>query len=124
MMFGFGAGGPLADVQVYGVRGGNVGEMVATTNDMLVEAIDIVMNCWQEGGPRDFDGKFWRVRRPVQFDDPLKQGGDFAWHLRPAPDPMRSVLRQRPGRPAGSTGRDRQACASSSTRPSVSGCPP
>jgi alkanesulfonate monooxygenase SsuD/methylene tetrahydromethanopterin reductase-like flavin-dependent oxidoreductase (luciferase family) len=87
LMFGFGAGGPLADVHVYGVPGENIGEKLATSNDMLVEAIDVIMNCWQAGGPRDFDGKFWRVRRPPQFDDPKKEGGDFAWHLLPYSPP-------------------------------------
>jgi alkanesulfonate monooxygenase SsuD/methylene tetrahydromethanopterin reductase-like flavin-dependent oxidoreductase (luciferase family) len=91
LMFGFGAGGPLADVQVYGVPGNNIGEMLASSNEMLVEAIDIIMNCWQEGGPQNFDGKFWRVRRPVQFDDPTKEGGDFAWHLRPVSPPENRI---------------------------------
>lgn len=89
LMFGFGAGGPLADVQVYGVPGNDINEMLGTTNEMLVEAIDVILNCWQEGGPRDFKGKYFNVKRPAEFDDPRKVGGDFAWHLRPvtAPEP-------------------------------------
>jgi alkanesulfonate monooxygenase SsuD/methylene tetrahydromethanopterin reductase-like flavin-dependent oxidoreductase (luciferase family) len=46
---------------------------------MMLESIEIMLNCWKEGGPRDFNGEFWNVRRATSLDDP----DNYAWHLKP-----------------------------------------
>jgi alkanesulfonate monooxygenase SsuD/methylene tetrahydromethanopterin reductase-like flavin-dependent oxidoreductase (luciferase family) len=79
MLFGFGAGGPLADLRSYALPGDSVGEMGRSAYFMMLEAIEIIRNCWQEGGPQDFEGRFWKVRRAQELQD----GANYAWHLKP-----------------------------------------
>ncbi len=87
MYFGFAAGGPVSDMQLFGVPGNNVPEMRVAAHEMLLEGIDVMLNCWQESGPQDFDGKYYKVRCPPAFKDTTNsQKGDYGWHLRPYGD--------------------------------------
>lgn len=75
LLFGFGAGATLTDLQLYGVD-------APTSQEMAREALQIILNCWQEGGPKPFSGKYWTVG---QVDPALvyKQAETHGWHLRP-----------------------------------------
>src|SRR5665213_467422 len=79
LMVGLGAGGPFSDLETYAVPGKNAGEMNAVVHRMMLESIEILLNCWKEGGPQDFRGEFWNVRRAKSLDDPE----NYAWHLKP-----------------------------------------
>lgn len=70
--FGFGSGGTLTDGQLYGLdlRSGE-------SQKMSREALRIILDCWSEGGPDDFDGDYWRVRRPANYNE------NYQWHLLP-----------------------------------------
>jgi alkanesulfonate monooxygenase SsuD/methylene tetrahydromethanopterin reductase-like flavin-dependent oxidoreductase (luciferase family) len=84
MYFGFAAGGPVTDMQLYAVPGKNVPEMRVAAHEMMLEGIEAIINCWQPGGPQDFDGKYYKVRRPPAFADMTNsQKGDYGWHLSP-----------------------------------------
>lgn len=90
MYFGFAAGGPVTDMQLFAVPGATIAEQRAARHEILLEGIEVILNCWQEGGPRDFDGKYFKVRRPAAFDAALNaassnfgQRGDYGWHLSP-----------------------------------------
>ncbi len=84
LYFGFAAGGPVTDMQLFAVPGANVPEMRVAAHEMMLEGIEVILHCWQEGGPRDFDGKYYKVRRPAAFADVSNsQKGDYGWHLRP-----------------------------------------
>jgi alkanesulfonate monooxygenase SsuD/methylene tetrahydromethanopterin reductase-like flavin-dependent oxidoreductase (luciferase family) len=79
LMFGFGAGGTLTDWQLYGVDAG-------VSQEMTSEALEIILNCWQDGGPTDYAGKYWTVHRP----DPARvynQTRTHGWHIRPYAPP-------------------------------------
>jgi alkanesulfonate monooxygenase SsuD/methylene tetrahydromethanopterin reductase-like flavin-dependent oxidoreductase (luciferase family) len=78
LILGVGAGA-LSDLLAYGLEGSNPAELSATAHHMMLESLDIMLNCWQEGGPQDFDGRFWKVRRPSFLGDV----DNHAWHLRP-----------------------------------------
>lgn len=84
MYFGFAAGGPITDMQLYGLPGSTTPELKAVAREMLHEGIEVVLNCWQDGGPQDFDGKYYKVRRPQGYTDQRNsQKGDYGWHLSP-----------------------------------------
>ena len=72
LMFGFGAGGTLTDGQLYGLdlRSGQ-------SQKMSQEALRIILDCWKEGGPDDFDSECWSVRGPANY------GENYHWHLTP-----------------------------------------
>ncbi len=72
LLFGFGSGGTLTDGQLYGLdlRSGE-------SQKMSREALKIILSCWSEGGPDDFDGDYWRVRRPANYNE------NYQWHLLP-----------------------------------------
>ncbi|MDH3233513.1 MAG: LLM class flavin-dependent oxidoreductase [Alphaproteobacteria bacterium] len=72
LMFGFGAGGTLTDGQLYGLdlRSGQ-------SQKMSQEALRIILDCWKDGGPDDFDGEYWTVRRPENYSE------SYYWHLTP-----------------------------------------
>lgn len=72
LLFGFGSGGTLTDGQLYGLdlRSGE-------SQKMSREALRIILDCWSEGGPDDFDGDYWRVRRPANYNE------NYQWHLLP-----------------------------------------
>lgn len=73
LLFGFGAGATLTDHQVYGVDQKTAGAMTA-------EALEVILNVWQEGGPTEFHGKYWSVYPPdsnaVYFEDET-----HGWHI-------------------------------------------
>ena len=75
LLFGFGAGGTLTDGQLYGIdlRSG-IGQ------DMAHEALAIILDCWKPGGPGDFDGKYWNVKKPAYSEN-------YDWHLGPFAPP-------------------------------------
>jgi alkanesulfonate monooxygenase SsuD/methylene tetrahydromethanopterin reductase-like flavin-dependent oxidoreductase (luciferase family) len=79
LMFGFGAGGPFTDLEAFAIPGNGSGEKHAVAHEMMLEAIAIIENCWREGGPDDFEGRFWRMRRPAAKAD----SDEYAWHLKP-----------------------------------------
>jgi alkanesulfonate monooxygenase SsuD/methylene tetrahydromethanopterin reductase-like flavin-dependent oxidoreductase (luciferase family) len=84
MYFGFAAGGPVTDMQLFAVPGKTVADMRVSAHEMMLEGIEVILNCWQEGGPRDFEGKYYKVRRPLAFADMTNsQKGDYGWHLSP-----------------------------------------
>jgi alkanesulfonate monooxygenase SsuD/methylene tetrahydromethanopterin reductase-like flavin-dependent oxidoreductase (luciferase family) len=70
--FGFGGGATVSDKIMFGVDG-------PTSHDMMLEAVEIILQCWSETGPREFDGKFWKVHPPVD----RYSGGNYGWHHRP-----------------------------------------
>jgi alkanesulfonate monooxygenase SsuD/methylene tetrahydromethanopterin reductase-like flavin-dependent oxidoreductase (luciferase family) len=70
--FGFGAGATVSDKLMYGVDG-------PTSHEMLLEALEIILQSWSESGPGEFDGKFWKVHPPVD----AYSGGNYGWHHRP-----------------------------------------
>ena len=70
--FGFGAGATVSDKIMFGVDG-------PTSHEMLMEAMDVILQCWSPAGPRQFDGKYWKVHPPVD----AYSGGNYGWHHRP-----------------------------------------
>ncbi len=70
--FGFGAGATVSDKIMFGVDG-------PTSHDMMLEALDIILQAWSEAGPREFSGKYWKVHPPVD----AFSGGNYGWHHRP-----------------------------------------
>ncbi len=76
LMFGFGAGGTLTDGQLY-----NLDLRTGESQKRSQEALRIILDCWKDGGPDDFDGEFWTVRRPANYSDA------YQWHLTPVSDP-------------------------------------
>jgi alkanesulfonate monooxygenase SsuD/methylene tetrahydromethanopterin reductase-like flavin-dependent oxidoreductase (luciferase family) len=70
--FGFGAGATPSDHVMFGVDG-------PTTHEMLLEALAIILQCWSESGPQEFNGKYWTVHPPVDAD----AGRNYGWHHRP-----------------------------------------
>lgn len=72
LLIGFGSGGTLTDGQLYGLdlRSGE-------SQLRSQEALKIILDCWKEGGPDDFDGKYWKVRRPANYSE------NYQWHLLP-----------------------------------------
>jgi len=76
LLFGFGAGGTPTDFQLYGVN-----PREDQHQAMMREALAIILDCWKDGGPDDFDGQFWQVRKP-QYDD------RYYWHVYPYAEPQ------------------------------------
>ena len=76
LLFGFGAGGTLTDGQLY-----DLDLRTGESQNRSQEALRIILDCWKEGGPDDFDGDFWTVRRPANYSDA------YQWHLTPVSDP-------------------------------------
>ena len=72
LLFGFGAGATLSDLNMFGVDG-------ATSHEMAREALGIILSCWEKDGPQDFDGKYWKIRRP---HDPYSPD-NYGWHYWP-----------------------------------------
>jgi alkanesulfonate monooxygenase SsuD/methylene tetrahydromethanopterin reductase-like flavin-dependent oxidoreductase (luciferase family) len=70
--FGFGAGATVSDKIMFGVDG-------PTSHDMMLEAFEIIRQCWSDEGPRAFNGRFWTVHPPVD----AHSGGNYGWHHRP-----------------------------------------
>lgn len=79
LLFGVGAGGPVSDLESYALEGSTLGERTATAHKMMLESIEIMLNCWREDGPQDYQGRFWNMKRPGMLDQPQ----DYAFHLRP-----------------------------------------
>jgi alkanesulfonate monooxygenase SsuD/methylene tetrahydromethanopterin reductase-like flavin-dependent oxidoreductase (luciferase family) len=77
LMFGFGGGGTPSDAQLYDVDF-STGQHQA----MSREALKIILDCWKPGGPDDFTGTYWSVRKP-------RTSENYYWHLEPfsAPEP-------------------------------------
>lgn len=71
LLFGFGSGGTPTDFQIYNVDFAN-GEHL----EMSREALDIILNCWQPGGPKPFQGKFWQLGE-------IRASANYNWHLAP-----------------------------------------
>jgi F420-dependent oxidoreductase-like protein len=77
LVLGVGAGWNEAEHEAYGISLPPVGERM----DRLEEAIAVMRALWQ-GGPADFDGRYYRLRqatgypRPVQQPLPILVGGD------------------------------------------------
>ena len=71
LLFGFGAGGTPTDFQLYGVN-----PREDQHQQMMREALDIILDCWKDGGPDDYDGRFWQVHKP-QYDE------RYYWHVSP-----------------------------------------
>jgi len=69
--FGFGAGGTPTDFQLYGVD-----PRADEHQAMSREALRIILDCWKPGGPDDFDGRYWKVRKPAYTDR-------YHWHVAP-----------------------------------------
>ena len=74
LLFGFGAGGTPTDFQLYGVN-----PREDQHQAMMREALSIILDCWKEGGPDDFDGAYWQVRKPDYNDR-------YYWHVYPYAD--------------------------------------
>jgi alkanesulfonate monooxygenase SsuD/methylene tetrahydromethanopterin reductase-like flavin-dependent oxidoreductase (luciferase family) len=70
--FGLGAGATVSDKIMFGVDG-------ATSHDMLLEAVEIILQCWSDTGPQEFNGRYWKVHPPVD----AVSGGNYGWHHRP-----------------------------------------
>jgi alkanesulfonate monooxygenase SsuD/methylene tetrahydromethanopterin reductase-like flavin-dependent oxidoreductase (luciferase family) len=75
MLFGFGAGGTPTDGALYGLDLSK-GESQARSK----EALEIILQCWSDEGPVDFDGKFWTIRKPIYNER-------YDWHLKPFSPP-------------------------------------
>ena len=73
LMFGFGAGATLTDKQIYGVD-------VKTSVAMTAEALEIILNVWQQGGPTEYRGKFWSVFPPDSMKA-YKEDFTHGWHM-------------------------------------------
>jgi alkanesulfonate monooxygenase SsuD/methylene tetrahydromethanopterin reductase-like flavin-dependent oxidoreductase (luciferase family) len=71
LLFGFGAGGTPTDFQLYGID-----PRTDRHQDMMREALRIILDCWKPGGPGDFEGRYWTVRRP-RYDE------RYSWHVEP-----------------------------------------
>jgi alkanesulfonate monooxygenase SsuD/methylene tetrahydromethanopterin reductase-like flavin-dependent oxidoreductase (luciferase family) len=70
--FGLGAGATVSDKIMFGVDS-------PISHDMLLEAVEIIQQCWSAIGPREFNGKYWNIHPPVDaFSD-----GNYGWHHRP-----------------------------------------
>ena len=71
--FGFGGGATVSDKIMFGVDG-------PTSHDMISwKPSRSSCKRWSETGPREFDGKFWKVHPPVDHFS----GGNYGWHHRP-----------------------------------------
>jgi alkanesulfonate monooxygenase SsuD/methylene tetrahydromethanopterin reductase-like flavin-dependent oxidoreductase (luciferase family) len=83
LLFGFGAGSTLTDNHVYGVD-------MKTSQEMAAEALEIIHNVWQPGGPTAFKGKFWSVAPPdskaVYFEDHT-----HGWHIQTYASPENRI---------------------------------
>lgn len=75
LLFGFGAGGTPTDFQLYGID-----PRTDRHQEMMREALQIILDCWKPGGPDDFQGKYWSVRKPV-YDE------RYYWHITPYSPP-------------------------------------
>jgi len=75
LYFGFGAGATMTDHQVYGID-------MPTSQAMTAEALQIILNVWQPGGPTEFRGKFWNC---FPCDPMAAYHEDFThgWHIQP-----------------------------------------
>ena len=71
LMFGFGGGGTPTDAQLY-----DVNFSTGQHQEMLKEALEIILDCWKDGGPDDFMGKYWSVKKPHYNEN-------YYWHLKP-----------------------------------------
>jgi len=71
LLFGFGAGGTPTDFQLYGVN-----PQDDQHQRMMREALEIILDCWKDGGPDAYSGEFWQVTKP-QYDD------RYYWHVKP-----------------------------------------
>ncbi|MBM2810707.1 MAG: putative monooxygenase, partial [Chloroflexi bacterium] len=67
-MAGFGAGGERGDTAM------NLGlGSVSERHDRLYEAIDLILRCWTETEPFDFNGRFWQCRNVRVNPKPLQK---------------------------------------------------
>ena len=71
LLFGFGAGGTPTDFQLYGVN-----PRTDQHQEMMREAMAIMLDCWKPGGPDRYDGKYWQVHKPDYNDR-------YYWHIKP-----------------------------------------
>lgn len=69
--FGFGGGGTPTDFQLYGVD-----PRADEHQAMAREALEIILDCWKPGGPDDYAGRFWTVKKPQYTDR-------YYWHVAP-----------------------------------------
>jgi alkanesulfonate monooxygenase SsuD/methylene tetrahydromethanopterin reductase-like flavin-dependent oxidoreductase (luciferase family) len=79
LLLGVGAGGPVSDLESYALPGANLGEKNRVAHEMMLESIEIMLNCWKEDGPDDYHGRFWNMKRPDSLNNPE----EYAFHLRP-----------------------------------------
>jgi alkanesulfonate monooxygenase SsuD/methylene tetrahydromethanopterin reductase-like flavin-dependent oxidoreductase (luciferase family) len=75
LLFGFGSGSTATDHQVYGIDS-------KTAHAMSQEALEIILNCWQPGGPKEFRGKFWSVFPPNSMAA-YGEEETHGWHIAP-----------------------------------------
>lgn len=75
LMFGFGGGGTPTDFALYGVD-----PRANQHQDMAREALEIILDCWKPGGPDDYDGKYWTIRKPAYNER-------YHWHIQPYAPP-------------------------------------
>ena len=75
LLFGFGAGGTPTDFQLYGID-----PCTDVHQEMMREALAIILDCWKPGGPDAFDGKHWKVHKPDYNDR-------YYWHATPYAPP-------------------------------------
>lgn len=75
LLFGFGGGGTPTDAQLFGVDF-NSGQH----QEMSREALEIILNCWSEEGPSEFNGKYWTVHSPNYNER-------YYWHVKPYAPP-------------------------------------
>ena len=75
LLFGFGAGGTPTDFQLYGID-----PRTDQHQEMMREALAIILDCWKPGGPDAFDGKHWQVHKPEYNDR-------YYWHATPFAPP-------------------------------------
>ena len=42
--------------------------------EMSREALEIILSCWSPGGPDDYVGKYWTIKKPNYSEN-------YYWHL-------------------------------------------
>ena len=75
LLFGFGGGGTPTDAQLYGVD-----FVTGQHQEMSREALEIILSCWREEGPSEYNGKYWSVREHNYNER-------YYWHVKPYAPP-------------------------------------
>ena len=79
LLFGFGGGGTPTDSQLY-----DVDFSIGQHQEMSREALEIILSCWSPGGPDDYVGKYWTVKKPNYSEN-------YYWHLKPFSPPEERI---------------------------------